>query len=77
MSLTHNTILSYPRVDVHVVSVGPPDELLLLVLQAEHGLGAAEGAAQLVLCELLLPDVCCGGAVTRPVKRMSVRRHWV
>ena len=67
-------LLSYPRIDVHVVSVWPPDELLLLVLEAEHGLGAAEGAAQLVLSELLLPDVCGGGAVTRPVKRMSVWR---
>ena len=67
-------LLSYPRVDVHVVSVGPPDELLLLVLEAEHGLGAAEGAAKLVLRELLLPDVCCRGAVTRSVKRMLVPR---
>ena len=73
-SLATLAFLSYPRVDVHVVSVGPPDELLLLVLEAEHGLGAAEGAAQLVLRELLLPDVCCRGAVTRSVKRMSVPR---
>ena len=58
-------MFAHPGVDVHVVCVWPPGELLLLVLEAEHGLGAPEGAApaQLVLGELLLPDVSGGGAV--------------
>ena len=60
--------VSHPGVNVHIVRVGPPDELLL-VLKTEHGLGAPESAAHLVLGELLLPDVSSRGAVTWSVQR--------
>ena len=69
--LTHVNVqdgVSHPGVNVHVVRVRPPDELLL-VLETEHGLGTPKSGAQLVLGELLLPDVSSGGAVTWSVQR--------
>ena len=72
--LTHVNVqdgVSHPGVNVHVVRVRPPDELLL-VLETEHGLGTPKSGTQLVLGELLLPDVSSRGAVTRSVKRVSV-----
>ena len=57
----------YLRIQNHIVSVAGPElhQVRRRVPEAEHGLGAP----QLVLSELLLPNVPGGGAVTRPAWR--------
>ena len=66
------------RLDCHVVIVSSTlPELLVglggLVLQAEHRAGPLQHPSQLVLCELLLPDVLGGGAVSGPAAPGGVR----
>ena len=66
------------RLDGHVVIVSSTlAEILVglggLVLQAEHRAGPLQHPSQLVLCELLLPDVLGWGTVTRSAKFYQVK----